>query len=98
MVHLGLSTNKFGNNHLDKNTRNKIFLEILDYNGVCSENFQRIEQQLEKFLAKFSFFFEKFVTSKFNYGCLLHQLMLVSVTADIICQHKSFQKLLKNLS
>ena len=41
---------------LDKNTRNKIFLEILgDYNGVCLKNFQRIEQKLENaFLAKFS--------------------------------------------
>ena len=35
-----LSTNNFGKNHLDKSTRDKIFLEFLgDYNGVCLKNF-----------------------------------------------------------
>ena len=34
---------------LDKNTRNKIFLEFFgDYNGVCLEKFQRIEQKTGK--------------------------------------------------
>ena len=41
---------------LDKSTRIKIFLEFLgDYNGVCLENFQRLEQKLENaFLASIS--------------------------------------------
>ena len=42
---------------LDKSARNKIFLEFLDYNGVCLKNFQQMQQKLEiSFSAKLSFF------------------------------------------
>ena len=59
-----LSTNNFEKTILDKNTSNKIFFEILeDYIGVYSTNLHGIEQKLENaFLAKFSIFFENFVT------------------------------------
>ena len=53
-----LSTNNSGLIILDKNTRNKIFFEILeDYNGICLKNFQRIQKELENaFSAKISIF------------------------------------------
>ena len=39
---------------LDKNSKNKIFLEILeDYSGICLRSFQRMQRNLEyAFLAK----------------------------------------------
>ena len=82
---------------MDKSTRNKIFLEILeDYNGVCLKKIQRIEQKLENaFLTKFPIFFENFATLK-NYSWNFISSIDasdVSATADIIYQRKSFRKL-----
>ena len=52
-----LSTNNFRNNHFGLKYQEKIFLEILEFNGVCLKNFQPIEQKPENaFLAKFSIF------------------------------------------
>ena len=70
-----LNTNNFGNNHLDKSTRNKIFLEFPgDYNGVSLKNFQQIEQKLENaFLGKLSIFWEFRNFKKLIIGILLHQ-------------------------
>ena len=76
----------------------KIFLEFIeDYNGLHLKNFHRVEPKLEiAFLAQFWTFFENFITSK----KLLKFTSSkddsdVSVTADIICQRKTFQNFSK---
>ena len=39
---------KLRKKNFGQNSRNKIFLKILNYNGVCLKNFQRMEQRLAK--------------------------------------------------
>ena len=81
-----LNTNNFGNNHLDKSTRNKIFLKFFgDYNGVCLKNLQRIEQKLENaFWPNFPFFWQFCNFKKLIIGILFHQQMPLIFLRQVI--------------
>ena len=96
MLKSTLSTNISENTHFGQKYQKKIFLEFSgDYTGVCLRHFQRIERKLDNAFGLIFNFLDNFVTLKNSLWNLIPSIDTsdVSVAPDIICQHKTFQKL-----